>query len=214
MTTKRLRSLVACDRKSHALWGPPTRSGCTHCHTWGRSRHVCFAFFPPLPFPRSSGIRGRSFGSSGREAVPVRAARLIPRGSQPPAAIYLPPRVHQARAGSSRRSYLHVNDGTAASWLVIGFRLRAPLREHLERPLRGWHRRLALTPSEACHAVLLEGSKTNTGDVRRRVGSWRTHEAGNAKRAARLVSLYSPYQSEDTQNRVKKIRKMSIVNIL
>lgn len=98
----------------------------------------CFALF--LSSLSRFAPRGFSAGISvvrARELyMSVRAARFIPRGpgcGLPPDARGPAHGVHQAVSGFSRRSYLHVNDGTAvASWLVIGFRLRAPLRRHLD----------------------------------------------------------------------------------
>lgn len=107
-------------------------------YTLSHLREVTACLFCSLPFLplsiRSSGIRGRISVVRARELY-----RFVPRdlfrGNL--AAAFLrtsgPARVHQAESGFSRRSYLHVNDGTAAaSWLVIGFRLRAPLRRHLD----------------------------------------------------------------------------------
>lgn len=86
-----------------------------------------------------------------------------------------------------RRSYLHVNDGTAASWLVIGFRLPAPLRATSTPTFVGSAGDIDVSRSIACRryrAVLFGGSKTDAGDVLCRTASRRTAwENGGAYRS-------------------------------
>lgn len=108
--------------------------------------HGMFVFFffslsfPPARFaslrhvPR--GTRAPLCSPCAARVVPARAATYSPgqtatfqeRSSTGPT----------SESGLSRRSYLHVNDDTAiASWLVIGFRLRAPLRRPRRPPSSG-----------------------------------------------------------------------------
>lgn len=144
MTTKCLR------RWSHAIESR-TRYEYRRLHrvvrivTWRGSRHVCFSFFfLSLSCSSSHSIR-QSFCAFLGVHAGYNSVFTVPRVVPVRATIYSPGQaaISQERSGTgptsesvlSRRSYLHVNDGTvAASWLVIGFRLRAPLRRPRRPP--------------------------------------------------------------------------------
>lgn len=149
--------------------------------------------FSALRRPRAIPVRAIYFAGTSATLLRTRS------GSGPP-----------GESGFSRRSYLHVNDGTAASWLVIGFRLRAPLREHLDAHCAG---DIDISLWRSTRHVGRSSSKDRRPTLATFDVEW---DLGERTKLEKLLdwSPHSPYQLKETQKMLNTCCKCVVKIVL